>query len=202
MHVQVTLTRPSQIVGLGGRKYSDKAYLGFCEDNPDLRVERAAGGEIVVLPPAGFESDERNADVIAQLRQWAKRDGRGHASGATAQFFLRDGSALSPDAAWTSKEQLNRASAEEKRRFPYLCPEFIIEVMSPSDRLTQAKTKMEQWIANGAQLGWLIDADRQTVYIYQPDQPVETRKGILKLAGKGPVKGFMLQLRTIWEGLK
>jgi Uma2 family endonuclease len=181
---------------------SDKAYLDFCEAHPDLRTERTSEGEIVIVPPAGYESDDRNAEVIAQLRIWAKKDGRGRASGATAQFFLPDGSALSPDAPWVSNESRRRMSEEEIKKFPYLCPEFVIEVRSPTDRLAKAKAKMEQWIANGAQLAWLIDADAQTVYVYQPSQPVETRKGILKLAGKGPVKGFVLQLRTIWEGLK
>jgi Uma2 family endonuclease len=78
----------------------------------------------------------------------------------------------------------------------------LIEVRSPSDRLTTAKAKMERWIANGVELAWLIDGDAKTVYIYEKDKPVETRRGILKLAGKGPVKGFTLQLRTIWDGLK
>lgn len=201
MHVQVTLTPPSRISALNGRKYSDKEYFAFCQANPDLRVERTAKGEIVVTPPAGYESDDRSAEVIAQLRRWANKDRRGRASGATAQFFLRDGSALSP-AAWTSKEQLTRASDEEKRRFPHFCPEFVIEVLSPSDRIGAAKTKMEQWIANGVELGWLIDGDNQTIYIYEPGRKVEVKKGVSRLAGKGPVKGFVLQLRTIWEGLK
>lgn len=183
-------------------RYSDRAYLDFCEANPDLSTERTAQGEIVIVPPAGYESDDCNAEVISQLRTWAKKDGRGRASGATAQFFLPDGSALSPDAAWVSYESLKRISPEELKRFPHLAPEFVIEVLSPSDRLTRAKAKMEQWIANGVQLAWLIDGDAQTVYVYQPNHPVETRKGILKIAGKGPVKGFTLQLRTIWEGLK
>ena len=182
--------------------FSDKAYLEFCEAHPDLRTERTPEGEIVIVPPAGYESDYRGNKVSAQLDRWAERDSRGTASGPTAQFFLPDGAALSPDAAWLSNEARKRMSQEEITRFPYLCPEFVIEVRSPSDRLAKAKAKMEQWIANGAQLAWLIDADAQTVYVYQPNQPVETRKGIAKLHGKGPVKGFVLQLRTIWEGLK
>ncbi len=181
---------------------SDKAYLDFCESHPDLRTERTAQGEIVIVPPAGFESDYRGNKASAQLERWAEENGRGKAFGPTAQFFLPDGSALSPDAAWVSNESIGRASYEERRTFPHLCPEFVIVVLSPSDRLPKAKDKMEQWIANGAQLAWLIDGDAQTVYVYQPNHPVETRKGIAKLAGKGPVKGFVLQLRTIWEGLK
>jgi Uma2 family endonuclease len=202
MHVSVELARANELVVRNGTRFSDKAYLAFCDANPDLRTERTAEGEIVIVPPAGYESDYRNADVVARLAAWAKRDGRGKASGPTAQFFLSDGAALSADAAYVSFESLKRTSPEERKRFPYLCPEFIIEVLSPSGRINKAKSKMEQWLANGAQLAWLIDGDAQTAYVYQPNQPVETRKGILKLAGKGPVKGFVLQLRTIWEGLK
>ena len=191
-----------QVLAHERRKFSDAEYLKFCEANPDLFIERTAEGEIVIAPPAGLESDNRNADVVAQLRNWARKDGRGRVVGPTAQFFLPDGSALSPDAAWISNELLKRTSPEERKRFPYICPEFVIEVLSPSDRLAKAKRKMEQWVANGAELGWLIDGDAQTIYVYQPGQPLETRKGVLKLAGKGPVRGFTLQLRAIWQGLR
>ncbi len=202
MYLQSVRLRPSEFILRNGRKFSDKAYLQFCGDNPDLRVERTSEGEIAIMPPAGSESDYRGTKGVGQLDLWAERDGRGKAFGCSAQFFLPDGSARSPDAAWVSNEALKRTSYEERRRFMHLCPEFVIEVLSPSDRLTRAKAKMEQWIANGVQLAWLIDGDHQTVYVYQPNQPVEVRKGILKLAGKGPVKGFTLQLRTIWQGLK
>jgi len=202
MQLHVALPEPTEIVVRNGGRFSDKAYLKFCEANPDLRVERNAEGEIIIVPPAGLESDDRNAEVVAQLRIWAKKDGRGRASGPTAQFFLPDGSALSPDAAWVSNESGKRMSERERKGFPYVCPEFVIEVLSPSDRLKKTQQKMERWIANGAQLAWLIDGDAETVYIYQKDKPVEIRRGIVRLAGKGPVKGFTLQLRTIWDGLK
>ena len=185
-----------------GREYSEKAYLQFCEANPDLLVERNAEGEIIIVPPAGGESDYRNTEAIASLQRWAKKDGRGKGFGSSVQFFLPDGSAFSPDAAWVSNEALMRLSHQQRKEFLRLCPEFVIEVRSPSDRLTRAKAKMERWIANGVQLAWLIDGDAETVYVYQKDRPVETRKGILKLAGKGPVKGFTLRLRSIWDGLK
>jgi len=185
-----------------GREYSEDAYLQFCEANPDLLVERNAEGEIIIVPPAGGESDYRNAEAIASLQRWGKKDGRGKWFGSSVQFFLPDGSAFSPDAAWVSNDSLNRLTHQQRKEFLRLCPEFVIEVRSPSDGLKRAKAKMERWIANGVQLAWLIDGDAETVYIYQKDQPVEKRKGILKLAGKGPVKGFTLQLRTIWDGLK
>jgi Uma2 family endonuclease len=154
------------------------------------------------MPPAGGESDYRGVELVAELRGWAKTDGRGTAFGPSAQFFLPDGSGLSPDAAWVSNESLRSISLEQRQKFMPLAPEFIVEVLSPSDRLKAAQKKMEQWIANGVQLAWLIDGDRETVHIYRPHQPIDTRRGILKLAGEGPVKGFVLQLRSIWQGLK
>src|ERR1035438_6358529 len=159
-------------------RLSDEAYIELCVANTDIPYERTAEGEIIVTPPAGMESDYRNNNAAAQLERWAKRDGRGKVCGPTAQFFLPDGSARSPDAAWISNEALARVSSDQRKKFPYLCPEFVIEVLSPSDRLNRAKKKMEQWIANGAQLGWLIDGDAEMVYVYQPNQPVETRKSI------------------------
>jgi len=132
---------------------------------------------------------------------WARKDGSGKAFGPTVQFFLPDGSGLSPDASWVSKESLSRLTKAEKKKFLRLTPEFVIEVLSPSDRLNKAKQKMEVWIANGVQLGWLIDGDRRTVYVYRKGKSPATRRGIQKLPGEGPVAGFVLDLTPIWEGL-
>jgi Uma2 family endonuclease len=179
-----------------------EGYAKFCEANPDLRVELSAEGEIVFMPPAGGESDYRGVGMITQLREWAAKDGRGTVFGCSAQFFLPDGSGLSPDAAWVSNESLKHISYEQRRRFLPLTPEFVVEVLSPGDRLKIAKEKMEQWIANGVQLGWLIDGDKETVYSYRPSRPPQISRGMLKLSGEGPVKGFHLRMRSIWQGLK
>jgi Uma2 family endonuclease len=202
MELHVAMPPRSVLVIPDGREYSEDAYLRFCEANPDLLVERNAEGEIIIVPPVGGESDYRNANAVIQLGNWAMKNGGGKAFGSSLQFFLPDGSAFSPDAAWVSNDALNRLTRQQRKEFLRLCPEFVIEVRSPSDGLNRAKAKMERWIANGVQLAWLIDGDAETVYIYQKDRPVETRKGVLKLAGKGPVKGFTLQLRAIWDGLK
>jgi Uma2 family endonuclease len=199
MQVPVMATLPNPRTHL---RTTREGYTKFCEVNPDLRVELSAEGEIVIMPPAGLESDYRGVEMLAQLRAWAEKDGRGKVFGPSAQFFLPDGSGLSPDAAWVSNLSLKSMAPDQLQKFPALCPEFIVEVLSPSDRLKTAKDKMEQWSSNGVQLAWLIDGDRETVYIYRPHRTMETRRGILKLAGEGPVKGFVLQLRTIWQGLK
>lgn len=192
---------PVTLSDYGGEKFSDAEYLAFCRANPDLRLERTAEGEILIVPPAGSESSYRNSKLTGQLDRWAEEDGRGKAFDSSGQFMLEDGSALSPDAAWVSNAALRRIPREKRKEFLHLCPEFVIEVMSPSDRLKQAKAKMEQWIANGAQLAWLIDGDAQTVYVYRKGHPVKTHRGMNKLAGEGPVEGFVLQLAAIWKGL-
>ena len=183
------------------RPVSVQEYLAFCRANPDLNTERTAEGEIVIVPPAGGESSKRSLRVAAQLDRWAQKDARGEAFESSVQFMLPDGSGLSPDAAWVSNEALARLSPQQRREFLALSPEFIVEVRSPSDRLAKDKAKMETWIANGVQLGWLIDADRETVYVYRPQRPVEIRRGISKIEGEGPVAGFTLALQSIWKGL-
>jgi Uma2 family endonuclease len=183
------------------RRLSLEACLAFCRANPDLRVERTAEGEIVIMPPAGYESSFRSLDVAGQLREWALKDGRGNATDSSAEFILPDGSALSPDAFWVSKDALHRLPRQKRKEFPPLAPEFVVEVMSPNDRLKTAKEKMEAWIANGVPLAWLIDGDSETVHIYRKGHPPEVRRGIRKLAGESPVKGFVLQLSAIWKGL-
>jgi len=181
---------------------NDDQYFEFCMANEKVRFERTEQGEIIIVPPAGFESDYRNANVVGQLQPWAKRDGRGKASGPSAEFLLPTGAALSPDAAWVSNSRIAQLSKDQRRKFPPMCPEFVIEVMSPSDRLKTAKAKMEAWMRGGVELAWLIHGDEETVYIYRAGQKdAEKRTGIAKLAGEGSVLGFELDLTDIWAGL-
>jgi Uma2 family endonuclease len=181
---------------------SERDYLTFCHANPGLRCERTAEGEIVIAPSAGGEGAYRSGDALAQLHNWARHDGSGKAFDSSIEFLLPDGSALSPDASWVSNESLGRLTREQRREFLRLSPEFVIELMSPSDRLKPAMNKMERWIENGVQLGWLIDGDHQTVYVYRKGRNPVTRRGIQELAGSGPVKGFVLKLDAIWRGLR
>ena len=194
---------PEPVAGLAirGPKWSDENYWAFCEANPELRVERTAEGEIVFMPPAGGESDFRSAKVITYLTVWAERDGRGEAFGSSVQFFLPDGSGLSPDAAWVSNRALARLTKQQRKRFLTLAPEFIVEVLSPSDHLREAKAKMERWISNGVHLAWLIDGDARTVHVYREGHAPKTRRNLTAIKGEGPVEGFTLDLHRIWIGL-
>jgi Uma2 family endonuclease len=181
---------------------SEEDYLAFCRANPGLRCERTSEGEIVIVPPVGGEGAYRSGKAFTQLSNWADREGSGRAFDSSVEFLLPDGSALSPDASWVSNESLERLSWEQRREFLRLCPQFVIEVMSPSDRLKPAKAKMERWIENGVRLGWLIDGDHQTVYVYRKGRNPLTRRGVQELAADGAIKGFVLKLGAIWRGLR
>jgi Uma2 family endonuclease len=183
-------------------RMNDDDYYEFCMENPDVWFERTEQGEIIIVPPVGAESDYRSLEVGAQLLTWAKRDGRGRAFGASVEFILPTGAALSPDAAWVSNKRLAQLSKEQLRKFPPVCPEFVVEVMSPSDRLRAAREKMETWIRGGVELGWLIHGDEKTVFIYRAGRSdAEQRTGITILSGEGPVSGFELDLTDVWAGL-
>jgi Uma2 family endonuclease len=179
------------------RCMSDEEYFEFCAANSDLRIERTAAGEILITAPTGGETGYRNGELSAQLHSWAKKDGRGKAFDANTEFILPDRSALSPDASWIANSRLQKLTREQKRKFIPLCPDFVVELTSPSDRLPQVREKMKLWMANGAQFGWLIDADNRTVYIYRPNCDSEQVTGIEILRGEGPVAGFVLELADI-----
>ncbi len=183
------------------RRMTDDEYFQFCAENPDLRIERSPDGDILIMPPVGGESSFRNSELSAELRIWARKDGRGRAFDSSVEYFLPSGAAYSPDASWVLRSRLDKLSRNEKRKFPRLCPDFVVELMSPSDRLSKAKSKMREWIENGAQLGWLLDPDHRTVYIYRPDREPEQLVNPARIVGEGPVAGFVLVLADIWAEL-
>lgn len=175
-------------------------FFDFCMQNPDMRIERSAEGEIIVMPPAGGESGDQNGEITTQLRLWAKKDKRGRAFDSSTGFTLPNGAVLSPDASWVRYPRLERLSKEQKRGFLPLCPDFVIELKSPTDRLKTRKAKMVEWIENGADLGWLIDPDRRTVTVYRPGHVPEKLVNPDAIVGEGPTEGFRLDLVEVWDG--
>jgi len=140
--------------------------------------------------------------VITRLDLWAEDEGRGQAFGSTAVFRLPTGAALSPDAAWVTSQRIGELTKAQRRKFIPLCPEFVVEVMSPSDRLRAVQSKMYEWMRAGVELAWLIQPDEKTIYVYRRGQTEPEKKvGGVNIAGEGPVAGFELDLTRIWAGL-
>jgi Uma2 family endonuclease len=180
---------------------TDDEFFDYCQQFPLARVERTAGGEIKILPLRGLETSFRMCEISARLGNWARRDGRGKAFSAAAKFILASNAALSPDASWLDNIRLATLTREQKRKFPRICPDFVVELTSPSDRLSRVQRKMQEWMENGAQLGWLFDADNRTAYIYRPGCQPELLMEPLRLEGEAPVAGFVLELESIWASL-
>ena len=179
-------------------RLSDDQFFEFCQLNRDLRIERTAGGGITIMPPTGGDTSDRNAEITMQLRLWAKRDGTGVAFDSSGGFVLPNRAILSPDASWVVRDRLDTLTAEQRAKFLPLCPDFVIELRSPSDGLTVLQDKMQEFIANGARLGWLIDRREQQVFVYRPATPVERLHGPERVSAEPLLPGFSLEMPPIW----
>jgi Uma2 family endonuclease len=180
------------------RPMTDEELMRFCAKNEPLRVERDANGELIVMSPSGSEGGGIETDIAVELAIWARQDGRGKVFGSNAGFTLPDGSVRAADAHWVSWQRWNALTREEQKRFAPLCPEFVIEVRSESDRLTELQAKMQMWIANGAEVAWLVDPERKAVEVYRPGREAEVIEGGSVVEGDGPVAGFVLELGRVW----
>jgi Uma2 family endonuclease len=178
---------------------TDDELLRFCVANEVLRVEREANGDVLVMTPAGNRTGKRNTAIISALDVWAQADGRGYAFDSNTGFTLADGSMRSPDAAWVLAARWDALSEEEQNRFSPICPEFVVELRSESDRLPDVETKMEQWIANGAMVAWLVDPEAKTVVVYREGALPERLLRPTTVIGDGPVAGFELGMGRIWS---
>lgn len=178
---------------------TDEEFFRFCQLNRDLRIERTAEGDLIIMPPAGGEASSGNARLTTQVSLWAKRDGSGVVFDSSGGFNLPNGATRSPDVAWVKRSRLAKLTAKQKRRFLPLCPDFVLELRSPSDRLVTVKQKMQEYLANGAQLGWLIDAPNRRVYVYRPGAPVKQLDNPAEISGAPVLPGFVLSLDEIWE---
>lgn len=186
---------------LTAQPMTDEQFADFCSEHPDLFFEMSADGELIVMPPPYSLTGIRQGKVFAQLNQWAEGDGRGVAGEATTAFVLPNGARRSPDAAWTLKARVRSLDPAMIERYWHLCPDFVIEVKSQTDRIRTLRDKMNEWIDNGAQLAWLIDPDTRTVEIYRPAVAPETLTNPERLTGDGPVAGFVLELAKVWDPL-
>ena len=177
---------------------NDNSFFDFCQLNSHLRIERNATGKLIIMSPAGSETGNRNFKLIQQLANWTDRNGSGIGFDSSAGFILPNGATRSPDASWIELSKWNSLSAEQKTKFAPICPDFVVELKSPSDRLEVIQDKMQEYINNGASLGWLIDRPNRKVYIYTPNQEVNCLKDPQTVSGDPVLPGFVLDLSQIW----
>ena len=177
---------------------SEDQFFEFCQINRELRIERNAEGELLLMPPAGGETSHRNIKIAVRLGTWAERDGTGLAFDSSGGFTLPNSAMRSPDASWIERSRWEQLSPEQRGKFAPICPDFVLELRSPSDRLRDVQAKMDEYLANGARLGWLLDPEPRRVYVYRPDAPVERLEAPATLAGDPVLPGFVLKPGEIW----
>ncbi|MGI8669884.1 MAG: Uma2 family endonuclease [Aridibacter sp.] len=173
-------------------------FWEFCAKNRKVRAELTKEGDIIVMPPTGFETSDRNAEITTQLRIWSKKNRNGKVTDSNGGFILMNGAIYAPDTSWTSNKRLEKFTTEEKKKFLPLCPDFVIELRSEFDNLSELKNKMEEYIENGAKLGWLINPKKKEVTIYRASSEIEILDNPQKVSGEDILKGFELDLIEIW----
>ena len=177
---------------------TDEQFFQLCQNNRELRFERNANGELIIMPPTGGETGNRNGRLNQQLFNWTDADGTGIAFDSSTCFKLPNGADRSPDASWIKLERWDALTDEEKQKFPPICPDFIIELLSPSDSLKTTQEKMREYIDNGVGLGILINRKSRQVEIYRPGKEVEFLDSPATVSGEDVLKGFVLNLGMIW----
>lgn len=176
---------------------TDEQFFQFCRINRDAKLERTAQGEVLVMAPTGGETGDRNDEMSFQLRAWNKQTRLGKTFNADTGFRLPNGAMRSPDASWLPSKLWESLTPEQRRSFPPVCPEFVVELRSPSDSLSVVQAKMQEYLDNGARLGWLIDPQSRRVEIYRPGQAIEIVEAPVSLSGEDVLPGFVLDLEEI-----
>jgi Uma2 family endonuclease len=182
---------------------SDEQFIELCSDNRELQLELTARKELVIMTLPGARTGLRNTVITVRLAIWAEKDGTGIAFGQGPRFGLPNGARRAPDAAWLRREKWNSLTDDQKEKMPPFCPDFVLELMSPSDRrparFKMIQAKMAEYIENGAQLGWFIDPFEKKVYVYRPDRPVECLENPTTLSGDPILPGFVLSISEVWQ---
>lgn len=177
---------------------SDEEFEALCSESDNVRLERTKEGTVRMNPPTGGLTGSGNHEINRQLGNWWVEHGKGRVFDSSTGFRLPDGSTLSPDASYVSEERLRSLPPGGLRGFPHLCPDFVIELRSDSDALEDLHRKMHDWIANGAQLAWLIDPESRRMFVHRPGRAAEELT-FEAVTGEGPVEGFVLNLGRVWK---
>ncbi|HVF66746.1 MAG TPA: Uma2 family endonuclease [Pyrinomonadaceae bacterium] len=199
-----TLTPPTEerdealVLHFGWVMDADEFY-DFCMRNEDLNVELSSEGDLIIMPPTGMKTGNRNFRLNVAFGAWAEKDGTGLGFDSSSMFSLPNGAKRSPDLSWIKKERWEALSEKEREKFSPICPDFVVELRSPSDSLKRLRKKMEEYVENGAQLGWLLDPSTRKVYVYRPGAEVEVLEDPEALSGEPLLRGFTLDVPALWE---
>ena len=180
-------------------KLTSEQFYQLCEENPDLKLERSANGELIAMPPTGGETGKRNLTAGALLWLWNDETQLGEAFDSSTGFTLPNKADRSPDVSWVEKSRWEALTPEQRDKFIPLCPDFVIEFLSPSDRLIKTQEKMQEYMENGSRLGWLINRKKREVEIYRPGREVEVLQSPQTISGEDVLPGFVLNLQKIWN---
>jgi Uma2 family endonuclease len=178
-------------------RLSDDELFELCARNGDLHIERTSEGEVIVMSPTGGDSGRRNFLLIVHLGAWAAQDGTGVGFDSSTGFLLPNGAERAPDASWLRRERWDALTPEQRRKFVPLCPDFVVELRSPSDDLTELQAKMDEYIACGVRLGWLLDVESKRAWVYRPGRPVELVEGAQRLTADPELPGLVLDLSVL-----
>ncbi len=179
-------------------KLSDDQFYQLCRDNPDVKFERNESGELIVMSPTGGETGKSNAKLTTRFVLWNEETKLGEVFDSSTCFKLPNGSDRSPDVSWIKLERWNALKPEQREKFPPIAPDFVLELMSPSDSLRETQAKMQEYMNAGVKLGWLIDRKTRHVEIYRQGQSKEVLESPTSLSGEDILPGFILDLQWIW----
>lgn len=196
----VAATRETSLLPLTlhGLSLTDEQFVRLCRDNRELRFELTTHRELIIISPTTSKTGWRNAEILFALMSWAKEEGSGLCFDSSTGFTLPNGAKRSPDASWVRKEYWAALSEAQQEAFAPLCPEFVVELRSKNDSLSVLQAKMEEYLANGTSLGWLIDPEAKQVYRYRPGEPMQRLDEPETVAGEGLLAGFVFRVSEIW----
>lgn len=177
---------------------TDEQFYQLCRANPDVKFERNANGTLVIISPTGGETGNRNLEIGADFAIWNRQTKLGLCFDSSTCFKLPNGAQRSPDIAWIKQDRWQALTPAQREQFPPIAPDFVLELLSPSDSLSATQTKMQEYIDNGVQLGWLINRKNRTVEIYRPNPPTQILTNPTQLSGENILLGFTLNLSSLW----
>jgi len=178
---------------------TDEEFVAFCSRFPDYFIEMSAEGEILIMPPGDFLTSAQINRISQQLTNWSDSRRRGWVTESSGGFVLPNGARRAPDVAWFPTDRPGIPDRKKRPRFAHFAPDFVVELRSPDDRLSRLRPKMREWVDNGASLAWLVDPERRAIEIYRPGVEPETLLDVERVVGEGPVEGFVLDLRQVWD---